>query len=137
MADALKTPVAGGEQETSGRRFRWMIARAAVQVVQPDLHYNGGFIRATRVARMAAAAGLTITVHMSGGGVGYVDALHFASCTPNAGRFQEYKGAVDRTGQWYDPPLKLKDGAIAVPTAPGLGLPADAEVFQKAKPVAG
>jgi len=133
VAGALKTPVAGGEQETSLRRFRWMIANAAVQVVQPDLHYNGGFIRATRVARMAAAAGRTITVHMSGGGVGYVDALHFASCTPNAGKFQEYKGAVEKTGRWYDPPLKLKDGAIAVPTSPGLGLPADAEAFRGGK----
>jgi L-alanine-DL-glutamate epimerase-like enolase superfamily enzyme len=58
--------------------------------------------------------------------------LHFASCAPNMGKFQEYKGSVDRTGRWYDPPLKLKDGAITVPTGPGLGLTADADVFRGA-----
>ncbi|HUS90896.1 MAG TPA: mandelate racemase/muconate lactonizing enzyme family protein [Phycisphaerae bacterium] len=133
VADAVAVPIAGGEQETSLRRFRWMIHHAAVQVVQPDLHYNGGLLRATRVARMAAAAGLTVTPHMSGEGVGIVDVLHFASCTPNIGPFQEYKGAIERKGQWYDPPLKLTDGAINVPTAPGLGLPAEADVFRNAK----
>ena len=135
VADALKMAVAGGEQETSARRFRWMIHNGAVQVVQPDLHYNGGFIRAARVARMAAAAKMPVVLHMSGGGVGYVDVLHFVSCTPNAGEFQEYKGNVDKSGKWYDPPLKLKDGAVTVPTGPGLGLPASAAIFRNAKRV--
>jgi len=136
VADALTMRIAGGEQETSVRRFRWMIHNGALQVVQPDLHYNGGFIRAIRVARMAAAAKLPITVHMSGGGVGYIDMLQFASCTPNIGRFQEYKGSVGRTGKWYDPPLRLKDGAITVPAGPGLGLATDAKIFRNAKAVA-
>jgi len=135
VADAVSVPVAGGEQETSARRFRWMVRQGAVQVVQPDLHYNGGFIRAARVARVAAAAGLTIVPHMSGGGLGYVDVLHFVSCTPNAGKFHEYKGGIERTGEWYDPPLKLTDGAINVPTGPGLGLTAQAAIFQNARKV--
>lgn len=135
VADALSIPVSGGEQETSLRRFRWMVRNNAVQVVQPDLHYNGGYIRATRVARMAAEAGMTVMPHMSGSGVGYVDVLHFASCTPNIGGFQEYKGSLSRTGQWYDPPLRLKDGAINVPVGPGLGLRSDLEIIREAKKV--
>ncbi|NQT15156.1 MAG: twin-arginine translocation signal domain-containing protein, partial [Planctomycetes bacterium] len=39
VADALTIPVAGGEQEFSQRRFRWMIANRGVDIVQPDLHY--------------------------------------------------------------------------------------------------
>lgn len=49
VADALTIPVAGGEQEFSQRRFRWMIANRGVDVVQPDLHYYGGLIRSIRV----------------------------------------------------------------------------------------
>ncbi len=133
VADALDIPIAGGEQETSLRRFRWMVDNEAVQVVQPDLHYNGGFIRATRVARMAARAGMSVIPHMSGGGVGYVDVLHLASFTPNMGDFQEYKGGLERTGSWYDPPLRLENGAINVPTGPGSGIKAD--ILREAKPV--
>ena len=58
VADALTIPVAGGEQEASEEGFRWMIAHRAVDIVQPDLHYHGGFIRSMRVARMAHEAGI-------------------------------------------------------------------------------
>jgi len=122
VADALSIPIAGGEQESSHRRFRWMIKNGAVQIVQPDLHYYGGFIRSSRVARMAAAAGLTVVPHMSGGGTGYVNVIQFVSFTPNAGPYHEYKGGIEKSGKWYDPPLTCRDGTIAVPTGPGLGL---------------
>ncbi len=133
VADALTIPVSGGEQEPSLRRFRWMIENGAVQVVQPDLHYFGGFIRATRVARMAAVAGYTIVPHMSGEGVGYVDLLHFCSAAPNIGPFHEYKGGIERTGQWYDPPLKFKDAAITVPKGPGSGIQLEPSLLARAK----
>ncbi|UCG55997.1 MAG: mandelate racemase/muconate lactonizing enzyme family protein [Phycisphaerales bacterium] len=135
VADALSIPISGGEQETSIRRFRWMVQNDAVQVVQPDLHYNGGYIRAIRVARMAAEAGISVIPHMSGGGVGYVDVLHFASCTPNLGDFQEYKGNISQTGSWYDPPLRLRKGAVNVPTGPGLGITEDADILRDAEPM--
>ena len=135
VADALSIPISGGEQEASVRRFRWMVHNNAVQVVQPDLHYYGGYIRATRVARMAAKAGMSVIPHMSGGGVGYVDVLHFASCTPNIGDFHEYKGAISQTGSWYDPPLRLRNGSVNVPTGPGLGIIAEADLLKSAKPV--
>ena len=135
VADALSIPISGGEQESSIRRFRWMVQNNAVQVVQPDLHYYGGFIRATRVARMAAEAGMSVIPHMSGGGVGYVDVLHLASCTPNIGEFQEYKGDISRTGPLYSPPLRLKNGAINVPAGPGLGIADVSDLLHNAKPI--
>jgi L-alanine-DL-glutamate epimerase-like enolase superfamily enzyme len=135
VADALSIPISGGEQESSIRRFRWMVQNNAVQVVQPDLHYFGGYIRAIRVARMAAEAGISVIPHMSGGGVGYVDVLHLASCTPNIGDFQEYKGNLAQSGPWYDPPLRMKNGAINVPEGPGLGIADISDLLRNAKPV--
>ncbi|MHC4728549.1 MAG: mandelate racemase/muconate lactonizing enzyme family protein [Planctomycetota bacterium] len=135
VADALSIPISGGEQESSMRRFRWMVQNNAVQVVQPDLHYYGGHIRATRVARMAAEAGMTVIPHMSGAGVGYVDVLQFTSYTPNIGDFHEYKGSIVQTGPWYDPPLRLKNGAVNVPTGPGLGIADVSDLLKNTKPV--
>jgi L-alanine-DL-glutamate epimerase-like enolase superfamily enzyme len=122
VADALRIPVAGGECESSQYRFRWMVANRGVDVVQPDLHYYGGFIRSTRVARMAATAGMTAAPHMSGGNLGLVEVVQFASFTPNAGAYMEYKGGMEGSGKWFDPPLQLKDGKITIPSAPGIGL---------------
>ncbi len=95
VADALTIPVAAGEQEFSDYRFRWVIGHRGVDIVQPDLHYYGGFIRSLRVARMAHAAGLLCTPHMSGSGLGYLDAVHFVSIIPNPVPFTEFKGNAD------------------------------------------
>ncbi len=136
VSDALTIPVAGGEQKFSQRRFRWMIANRGVDIVQPDLHYYGGLIRSTRVARMAAIAGMPTTVHISGG-MGFVYMLHFASCTPDIGAYQEYKRGIEKYRDLFDPPLRAKDGEMSVPSGPGVGI-ADVESLGKgAEPVKG
>ena len=134
VADALTIPVAGGEQEYSDRRFRWMVANRGVDIVQPDLQYYGGLIRSTRVARMAALAGMPTTVHISGG-FGFVYMLHFASYIPDIGRYQEYKEGTEKYAGWFDPPLKIADGAISVPKGPGVGIVNVADVLQGAERV--
>ncbi len=133
VTDALTIPVAGGEQEFSQRRFRWMIYNRGVDIVQPDLHYYGGLIRSTRVARMAAVAGMPTTVHISGG-FGFVYMLHFASFTPDIGLYQEYKRNIERYADWFDPPLKINDGAITVPQGPGVGIRDIKGLLKEAKP---
>jgi L-alanine-DL-glutamate epimerase-like enolase superfamily enzyme len=121
VADALTIPVAGGEQEFSDWRFRWSIGNRGVDIVQPDLHYYGGMIRSVRVARMAALAKMPTTVHISGG-FGFVYMLHFASCVPDIGRYQEYKLGLGVYGTWIDPPITVKDGKMSVPSGPGVGI---------------
>ena len=121
VADTLTIPVAGGEQESSDWRFRWMVANRGVDIVQPDLHYYGGMIRSVRLARMAQVARMPTTVHISGG-FGFVYMLHFASCVPDIGRYQEYKLGTEKFGNWFDPPIRVKDGKMTVPSGPGVGI---------------
>ena len=132
VTDALTIPISGGEQEYSQYRFRWMIYNRGVDIVQPDLHYYGGLIRSTRVARMAALAGMPTTVHISGG-FGFIYMLHFASLTPDVGRYQEYKMNIEKYGPWFDPPLKINNGALTVPEGPGVGITDVAGVLEGAK----
>jgi L-alanine-DL-glutamate epimerase-like enolase superfamily enzyme len=134
VADALTIPVAGGEQEYSDWRFRWMIANRGVDIVQPDLHYYGGMIRSVRVARMAEVAKMPTTVHISGG-FGFVYMLHFASCVPDIGRYQEYKLGTERYGNWFDPPITVKDGKMSVPGGPGVGIKDLAGLLKGAKEI--
>jgi L-alanine-DL-glutamate epimerase-like enolase superfamily enzyme len=131
VTDALEIPIALGEQEFSHARFRSMIRNRVADIVQPDLFYYGGLIRSIRVARMAAVYGLPTTVHLSGG-FGFVYSLHFASCVPDIGPWQEYKLGVETYGQWFDPPLRTADGALNVPTGPGVGIVNPDEVLKNA-----
>jgi L-alanine-DL-glutamate epimerase-like enolase superfamily enzyme len=132
VADALRIPVAGGEQESSEEGFRWMIAHRGVDIVQPDLHYHGGFIRSMRVARMAHEAGMLCTPHMSGSGLGYLDAAHFTSCIPNPVPFTEYKGSTDVPVSSETSSLRVENGIVRVPTGPGFGINIDPGFIREA-----
>lgn len=136
VADALSIPIALGEQESSHWRFQEMIQRRVADIVQPDLYYYGGMIRSLRVARMADAAGLPTTPHLSGG-FGFVYLLHFASCTAKIGPWQEYKKGVETYGRWFDPPLRIIDGALTIPKGPGLGIADPKEILTGATAVEG
>lgn len=135
VADALAIPIAGGEQEASEDGFRWMIANRAVDVVQPDLHYYGGYIRSLRVARMAHEAGLLCTPHMSGSGLGYLDAALFAAIIPNPVPFTEYKGGSDVPVSSPTSSLKVEDGVVRLPTGPGFGYAIDPGYLDESKTI--
>jgi L-alanine-DL-glutamate epimerase-like enolase superfamily enzyme len=135
VTDALSIPIAGGEQEFSHSRFRTMIARRVVDIVQPDLHYYGGFIRAIRVARMAHAAGMLCTPHMSGSGLGYLDVAHFVSCIPNPGPHHEFKGNTRLPIHCDTSSLKCENGVLRVPSGAGYGISIDPSFVRKAEQV--
>jgi L-alanine-DL-glutamate epimerase-like enolase superfamily enzyme len=73
-------------------------------------------------------------VHLSGG-FGFVYSLHFASCTPKIGPWQEYKNGVDTYGKWFNPPLRIVDGAISIPQGHGVGLAEPKEILKGATTV--
>lgn len=134
VADALRMPIAGGEQETSMRRFQWLIENGAIDLAQPDLTIFGGFIRSIRVARIAAAAGLEITPHIAGG-FDTLYALHFASITPNMGAHLEYKGDDESLPYTYSNNggrLTVANGKLTIPTGPGLGVEIDPDYLKGA-----
>ncbi|MBT7163773.1 MAG: mandelate racemase/muconate lactonizing enzyme family protein [Victivallales bacterium] len=120
-ADALDFPVAGGEQDSSLSRFRWLVRERGVDVVQPDLYYAGGLVRCLRIARMAAATGMPVTPHSPKTGLEASPNLHFASLVPNGGPFQEYRACDE-----------VRNGCVRVPDAPGFGLEYDDSHFAKA-----
>ena len=89
-----------------------------------------------KVARMAAAAGLECTPHMSDGGLGFLYVAHFAGCIANAGAHQEYKGEDDTLPVYSaTSSLRSEKGLLTVPTGPGLGIEIDPAFLAKAQPV--
>jgi len=136
VAQALKVPIAGGEQEPSLHNFRWLIANNALQIVQPDIFYFGGMIRSMKVARMADALGKYCVPHISGSGLGYLYMMHFVSAIPNAGPFHEFKGfnkEIPLTCSTSD--LTSDNGVVTVPAGPGLGVEIDSDYISKHKVV--
>jgi L-alanine-DL-glutamate epimerase-like enolase superfamily enzyme len=137
VTKALDIPVACGEQDSSLWRFKWMMENHVMDIAQCDINYNGGLIRAIRVARMAAKHGMKIVPHNTQRGVASVNILQFASCVPNIGASMEHTWRQpQRPYNWYTPNLIVKDGKLHVPGGPGLGVEIDTEYLDKAEVMA-
>lgn len=133
VADALKIPIAGGEQEPSTHNFRWLVGNNGLAITQQDMFYFGGMVRCMRVARMAHAMGKLTIPHISSTGLGYVYMMHFISAIPNSGPYHEFK-EFNNSLPYHCETSTLRsndDGVIKVPTGPGLGLDIDPDYINK------
>lgn len=131
VTDALDLKVAYGEQNSTLWQFQWLIDNHVMDVVQLDLNYCGGFVRAARVARMARKANLWIVPHNTQTGSASVNILQFASCTKGTGPYMEYVWRKPQKPEsWHSPQFIIKNGVIPVPTGPGLGIEFDPEFLK-------
>jgi len=140
VEQALDIPMAGGEEEFGMHAFRYLIGNKVFQIVQPDLFYFGGMIRTMKVARMAQAAGLSITPHISGGGLGYVYMLQMVSVCPAAAKYHEFKMFQTKDANGTMIPVESKaeefesiNGVIKVPSGSGLGVRVDPDYIKTHK----
>ncbi len=134
VAEALEIPVAGGEQDTDLAQFRRMMRMRAVDIVQPDICYIGGFTRALRVARMAEEWGLPCTPHCANHSLISVFTLHLLTVIPNAGPFMEFSIETTHWTQGlFDPPLRVEGGKVAIPDGPGWGVTINPEWLKGAE----
>ena len=133
VARALDTPVAGGEQDWDLRRFKEMLQKEAVDIVQPDLIKAGGFSVCKKIAALAEAFGCVCTPHQTQP-FGTVANLHLVASTPNCRYFQEYNIEPHplRGSLFTEPVLDVKDGCLTVPEGPGLGVEINEEVLRRA-----
>ena len=83
VAAALATPIAGYETELGLYGFRELIGRGAVDIVQPDIAWSGGFSECRRIAAYAQAHHRMVAPHAFASAVNLVAALHFAAAIPN------------------------------------------------------
>jgi L-alanine-DL-glutamate epimerase-like enolase superfamily enzyme len=137
VAKQLKIPIAFGEQIYSLWHFQWMLENGVMKIVQPDINYNGGLIRAIRVARIAQKLGCKIVPHNTQTGIASVNILQFASCVQNIGDYMEYPWRKPQQKEtWYSPNFIIKDSHIPAPEGPGLGMSIDEQYLAGAELVA-
>jgi L-alanine-DL-glutamate epimerase-like enolase superfamily enzyme len=133
IADALDMPVASGEMIYTHFEYRDLIVRGRVDIIQPDIVKVPGFTEFQKIATLASAFGVPITVHNTQPTISTVAHLHFCASSPMVPYPQEYNiEPVSIRDEWpvLKQPLEVVDGHIAVPDGPGLGVELDEEVVQ-------
>jgi len=126
VAAALATAVAGYETENGLYGFRQLIDRGAVDIVQPDIAWSGGFSEGRRIAAYAQAHHKMVAPHAFAGAVLLVASLHFAAAIPNGLLLEWDQNPNALRDELSKEPLRLEsDGTVKPPERPGLGIELD------------
>jgi D-arabinonate dehydratase len=126
VARALATPIAGYETENGLFGFRELIDRGAVDIVQLDLAWSGGFSEGRRIAAYAQAHHRMVAPHAFAGAVLLVASLHFAAAIPNGLVLEWDQNPNPIREELLTEPLRLEaDGTVKAPDRPGLGIEID------------
>jgi len=128
---ATDIPIAAGESLFTRFDFRDIIAARAVDVLQPDLGICGGVTEAWRIAALAATHGLTLAPHLWGGAVVFAAGLHLAAASPAATIAEYSLGHNPLLHELAEERFEVRDGAIAVPDRPGLGVTIHEEFVER------
>jgi glucarate dehydratase len=110
------------------------IEAGAVDVILSDHHFWGGLRRSQALAGISETFGLGLSMHSNSHlGISLAAMVHLAAATPNL----DY--ACDTHWPWKDAkedviipgPLVFRNGAVGVPTAPGLGVELDRDALAR------
>lgn len=122
-AAGVKIRLAAGEQEATPWGFHDLIHRGRIDVAQPDLSRCGGFTAARRILWEAERAGIDVCPHAWLTDLLTSASLHFNAVLPRS-LFLEYNVCDNPMLREIiaNPVIMDKDGFIAVPQGPGLGI---------------
>jgi D-arabinonate dehydratase len=120
VADAIRTPLAGGENHFTHHDLKPFFASGKVPVLQPDI-MRGGYTELRRIAAMAHDAGLKIAPHL------FPElSVHLNASIPNA-FWLEDMGWFDHL--WVEPNRPV-NGMLTPPDRPGHGMDFRPELFR-------
>lgn len=123
VARALDVPVAGYETATGLASFRELIARRAVDIVQPDVIWTGGITLCRKVAALAEAYGLPVIPHVFSSAVASIANIHFIAALPNGGLLEFDQNPNPLRSELFEEPIDVRpDGTVCLPGRPGLGV---------------
>ncbi len=132
LAAASPLRIAAGEEESNRASFVELMDRGKVDLIQVDLTRCGGFTEAMKIAALAWDRGLPVANHGFTTYINVTAALHFLAAIPNA-LILEFV-AEEQTNlreSLTRQRLRAKDGYVAIPDAPGLGIELDDDAIAK------
>jgi L-alanine-DL-glutamate epimerase-like enolase superfamily enzyme len=113
-----RIPISAGQMEGHRWRFKDLIEAGAVDILQPNVCYNGGYTETQKVAHMAQAFNIMIA---NGGGWPLYN-LHTMAGLMNGWRVEFHLGMQEVGERLFVDPPKPEGNIVRVGPKPGVGL---------------
>lgn len=131
LAEAVDTPIAGGEEESTLLDFQRLIEQGGVSVVQPDVTRAGGISECVRIAAMARDLGKRTVLHAWSTGIIKAASLHVLAAIEQAEFFEYCVQTTELNQRLVVEQFPVVDGAVEIPRKPGLGVQIDEDVLEE------
>lgn len=121
FAENALVPICTGEDIYLAENFE-KIMQAGVNVVHPDVLTVGGLSELKKVGDLCQKYGTALAIHMAESPVAFMAAVHGAAALKDVLAIEFH--SVDHP-EWFNlvnPAIKLENGFMTVPDAPGLGI---------------
>ncbi|GGI23652.1 mandelate racemase/muconate lactonizing enzyme family protein [Bradyrhizobium guangdongense] len=122
-------PTAAGENVYTLMDFERLLAAKAVDFVQPSPAKMGGLSELRKIFPLAAVHNIPVMLHSFYDGPGLLAAIHATAALGTPDSMIEWRW-FDLEATIYGDALRTKEGRIAVPQGPGLGLDPDPDVIK-------
>jgi len=124
-------PVAGGESSVSVHEFRRFFEAGALDIAQPDTAHAGGIIECRKIAALAESYGVRLAFHSWASAAMLAPNYHLAFATPSCDILEYPTWGYPLIQALFTEPLRIEQGYVYPPTAPGLGIHLPEEVRRK------
>jgi len=121
LGPALSVPTASGESLFAIEEFAPFLERRVVDLLMPDVKHDGGLAETRCIAEAARLSGLLIAPHNPAGPLATAATAQVASALSNFAILEYAWGEVPWRAELLDPPERIVDGYLRLPTGPGLG----------------
>lgn len=131
LAERSEIRIGGAEWAATRFECREWLESGHVDVLQPDIGRCGGFTEIGRIATEAAAHSAIVSPHGWKTGITAAASSHFHAATPNCPTFEFLSPELCRSplrSALVHPEPVVRDGLMALPSAPGLGIDLDEDV---------
>lgn len=125
LARESPIPLAAGENLRGESAFAAALDEAKLAFLQPDIGKWGGFTGCMAVGRMAGERGAVFCPHWLGGGIGLIASAHLLAAVGGAGVLEVDANPNPLREQFIAGFPAVRDGDMALPTGPGLGVVPD------------
>jgi galactonate dehydratase len=126
----ITQPMAGGEVLFGLAGFGPLIRRQAVDTIMPDVKHCGGLLELTRIAAVAADAGVMVAPHNPSGPVSTAASVQVCAGMKNVNYLELQYGEVGWRADVVVPPERFVDGTIEIADRPGLGVSLNDETIR-------
>ena len=122
VARATTIPIATGERLATKYDFARLLKAGAAAILQMNLGRVGGILEAKKIAGMAEVDHVQIAPHLYCGPVVGAANIQIATCSPNFLILESIENWGGFHSEILKTPIRVEDGHVIPPTAPGLGV---------------